>query len=97
MLRMSPGTAEPLYLSLRLGLAAEFASKRGPLPVLMDDVLVNLDEDRRSAMIRAIASFSSQLQVIFFTCHRHIVDEFESCAQPHIVRLKQDLELSAAE
>ena len=40
------------------------------LPVLMDDILVNFDDDGRQAeAARAIAAFARQRQVILFTCH----------------------------
>ena len=43
---LSRGTAEQLYLALRFGLIEEFARHAEPLPVVMDDILVNFDEAR---------------------------------------------------
>ncbi len=40
---LSRGTAEQLYLCLRLSLAAEFAKRGAALPLIMDDVLVDFD------------------------------------------------------
>ena len=40
---LSRGTAEQLYLCLRLSLAAEFAKRGTALPLVMDDVLVDFD------------------------------------------------------
>ncbi len=85
--QLSSGTEEPLYLSMRLGLAAELSRNSGSLPVMMDDVLVNMSRERRQAMIRAIAEFAIEQQVIFFTCHDHILAEFEDFATPHVVLL----------
>ncbi len=83
--RLSSGTEEPLYLAMRMGLAAEFGRNRGPLPVLMDDVLVNLGKKRRREMISAIADFAVEQQVVFFTCHDHILAEFQELAKPNVV------------
>jgi uncharacterized protein YhaN len=66
---LSRGTAEQLYLCIRLALAAEFARRSEPLPLVMDDVLVNFDPARARAVARLIAGFSRDHQVLLFTCH----------------------------
>ena len=43
---LSMGATQQVYLCLRLGLAEEEASKRTSLPLIMDEVLVNFDEER---------------------------------------------------
>jgi uncharacterized protein YhaN len=65
---LSRGTAELLYICLRLGLITESALTV-PLPVIMDDVLVNVDDARAEELARAIADFSRTHQVLYFTCH----------------------------
>jgi uncharacterized protein YhaN len=65
---LSRGTAEQLYLCVRLGLVAELARTRVPLPVAMDDVLVNFDDERAAAMAEVLATFATDHQLIFFTC-----------------------------
>lgn len=71
---LSRGTAEQLYLAVRLGLAAELA-RRGPaLPVVMDDVLVNFDAERATAMARVLGDFARQQQVLYLTCHEWMRD-----------------------
>jgi uncharacterized protein YhaN len=66
---LSRGTAEQLYLCIRLALAAEFGRRSEPLPLIMDDVLVNFDPARAEAVARVIASFARDHQVLLFTCH----------------------------
>jgi uncharacterized protein YhaN len=66
---LSRGTAEQLYLSLRLGLAADFARRGTSLPLVMDDVLVNFDPERARGMAAALREFARHHQVLFFTCH----------------------------
>jgi uncharacterized protein YhaN len=68
--QLSRGTAEQLYLSLRLALAAEFARHGAALPLVMDDVLVNFDLRRAGAAAAALAEIGTERQVIVFTCHR---------------------------
>ena len=52
---LSRGAAEQLYLCLRLGLAAEFARRTAALPLIMDDVLVNFDDERAKATADVLA------------------------------------------
>lgn len=70
---LSRGTAEQLYLSLRLGLAEEFAERSVALPIVLDDVLVNFDEERARAVVKDLAETASRRQVLIFTCHPHLV------------------------
>jgi len=71
---LSRGTAEQLYLCLRLGLAEEFAATQAALPLVLDDVLVNFDPQRALGMATAIATVAQHNQVMLFTCHPHVVD-----------------------
>jgi DNA repair exonuclease SbcCD ATPase subunit len=71
---LSRGTVEQLYLCLRLALAAVFAEQSVALPFLMDDVLVNLDPERAEAMAAVLARISLHHQLLFFTCHPHVVE-----------------------
>ena len=71
---LSRGTAEQLYLCLRLALAATHAEQTVSLPFVLDDVLVNFDPERASAVIEAISTTANSHQVLAFTCHPHIVE-----------------------
>ena len=73
---LSRGTAEQLYLCLRLAFATTFAARAAALPLVLDDVLVNFDPERSAAMARAIGQVAREHQVIVFTCHPHVVSTF---------------------
>ena len=45
---LSGGERDALYLSLRLAALEAAIERTGPLPIILDDVLVNLDEDHSS-------------------------------------------------
>lgn len=80
--QLSRGTAEQLYLCLRLALAQEFGRQRCSLPVVMDDVLVNFDPSRARAMAQALADFARLNQILLFTCHPETVQALrETCQQ----------------
>lgn len=67
--QLSRGTAEQLYLALRFGLIEEFARHAEPLPVVMDDILVNFDAERAGRAAAAIRELATRHQVLYFTCH----------------------------
>ena len=71
---LSRGTAEQLYLALRFGLIEQFARSAEPLPVVMDDILVNFDRRRAGHAASAIRDLAMRHQVIYFTCHRDTVE-----------------------
>jgi uncharacterized protein YhaN len=78
---LSRGTAEQLYLSMRFALIEEYARNAEPMPVIMDDVLVNFDPVRARAACEAIVDLSSRFQVLMLTCHPQTVAYFqEICA-----------------
>jgi uncharacterized protein YhaN len=66
---LSQGTAEQLYLALRVGLISSLGDLGRHLPVLMDDVAVNYDAERLLAASAAIAELTRVRQVVLFTCH----------------------------
>ena len=96
---LSRGTAEQLYLCLRLGLAAEFARRTASLPLIMDDVLVNFDPQRAHAVARELAHFSKEHQVLIFTCHPETARLFvEVAPETSIIQLRAfSDQLSAAQ
>ena len=52
-----------------IGLIGSLGATGSALPVLMDDVVVNFDPERREGAVRAIAELAAMRQVLFFTCH----------------------------
>lgn len=75
---LSRGTAEQLYLSIRFGYIRNRAEAAEPLPVIMDDILVNFDPSRAEQAARVISELSKNHQVLFFTCHPETLDVFRS-------------------
>lgn len=69
---LSRGTAEQLYLSMRLALS-EAVSGQTPLPLLLDDLFVNFDEGRLVGAISVLRKVAERQQLIMMTCHEHVV------------------------
>jgi uncharacterized protein YhaN len=73
---LSSGAREQLFLSLRLALAGEFASRGACLPLVLDDVLVNFDRIRAGTALEVLQRFAQGgNQVLLFTCHEHILEQ----------------------
>jgi len=71
---LSDGTADQLFLALRLaGIENNLEKLEEPLPVILDDILINFDDARALSTLRCLAEFSSKTQVILFTHHQHIL------------------------
>jgi uncharacterized protein YhaN len=74
--RLSCGTEQQLYLAVRCGLVREYCAHAEPMPVMVDDVLVNFDPVRQAAAARVLAELSDTCQVLVFTCHPHTAEHF---------------------
>lgn len=70
---MSEGTADQLYLALRLASLESYLDGKEPVPFIVDDVLISFDDDRATTALEILADFSRRTQVIFFTHHAHLV------------------------
>ncbi|TLU84674.1 MAG: hypothetical protein FDX30_05080 [Chlorobium sp.] len=71
---MSSGTRDQLYLALRLA-TLEWRTETGePMPFIVDDILINFDDERSKATIKALSELGKKNQVILFTHHRKIVE-----------------------
>lgn len=73
---LSRGTAEQLYLCVRLALASVY-QKEG-LPFIMDDVTVNFDPKRTKQTMDLLRKIGEQQQIIFFTCHEELLEKSPS-------------------
>lgn len=71
---LSEGTADQLYLALRL---AALEVQRTPdrlMPLVLDDVLMTADDQRAACMLQALEAFSLGGQVLLFSHHQHLTD-----------------------
>ncbi len=71
---LSQATTEQVYVSLRLALATTIYRKM-PFPIIIDDSFVNFDHVRTEKVISLLKTLKEN-QVLFFTCHLHLLDYF---------------------
>lgn len=71
---MSEGTRDQLHLALRLASIEKHLVAAEPLPVVLDDVLINFDDERAAAGLSVLAELSAKTQVLLFTHHKRLVE-----------------------
>ena len=71
---MSTGTANELYLALRLASIQDHLERAEALPFVADDLFVNFDDERAAAAFTLLGELSQATQVLFFTHYQHLVD-----------------------
>ncbi|GAB4142543.1 MAG: hypothetical protein Tsb009_12890 [Planctomycetaceae bacterium] len=82
---LSQGTREQLFLAIRLAMIAQFRERGIELPILLDDVLVNFDQHRTDAAVKTLVELGNTgQQILFFTCHQHLVEMFREHDVEHI-------------
>ena len=69
---MSTGTADALYLAMRVASLEHQLSHSTPIPVVIDDCLIQLDDARAAAALKVFSDLSATTQVILFTHHEHL-------------------------
>ncbi|WP_251554879.1 AAA family ATPase [Neobacillus muris] len=79
---LSQATAEQLYVSIRLALALTIYEKY-QLPIIIDDSFVNFDSKRTGKVLHLLRQLG-QNQILFFTCHDHLLSHF---SKENVVRL----------
>ncbi len=86
--QLSSGTREQLFLAIRLAYVANYARDHDPLPMVLDDVLVNFDDVRARETLQALQEFSGTCQILLLTCHHRTVELCRSLPQPgHVLEL----------
>ena len=64
--KLSAGTIDQLYLSLRLSMAKDFTSEN--MPIILDEAFAYYDKSRLSNILNFISTNFKNHQVIIFTC-----------------------------
>lgn len=82
--RLSKGTIEQLFMSLRLGVLLGRDDMAPDAPVLLDDTFAHSDEERRKVAFTALAKVARQRQILYFTCHQNFADELEEAAKEQL-------------
>jgi chromosome segregation protein len=71
---LSEGTADQLFLALRLAALEQKAAAGRSLPFIADDIFMTFDDGRTEAGLRLLAELGRTTQVIVFTHHARVVE-----------------------
>jgi len=82
---MSDGSRDQLFLALRLASLERYLDHNEPMPLIVDDILINFDDQRAEATLKVLAELAERTQVIFFTHHVHLLELVRASALPHQV------------
>jgi len=84
------GTRDQLYLALRLAALEGLIARRGPLPLLLDDLFVHFDDARTDAGLRVLEQIAERTQVLLFTHHQRVAEQalgaISAAGAPHRTR-----------
>ncbi len=74
---LSAGTADQLYLAVRLAIAALALPPQAPL--VLDDALIAFDDTRMAAAMELLQELSRERQILLFTCQGREAAWLERC------------------
>ncbi|TVY08291.1 AAA family ATPase [Paenibacillus cremeus] len=74
--QLSRGTAEQMYLCIRFALVDEYAASGIRLPLVIDDLFVNFDDERLEQGMALLRTVAERHQLLLFTCHRHVLEAY---------------------
>lgn len=75
---LSHGTAEQVYLLLRVAMAEHLATTGEPIPLLLDDPTAQADRERTQAVLGLLHELSGQRQVILFSQEEEVLSWAEA-------------------
>jgi exonuclease SbcC len=73
-LLLSEGTREQIYLLLRVAMAQQLATTGETAPLLLDEVTVQADAERKSQLLGVLHELSAERQIILFTHDDDVID-----------------------
>lgn len=64
---LSRGTRAQLYFALRVASLETYFHEHPPVPLLLDDLFVDFDDDRATSAFEILGDLSKQVQILYFT------------------------------
>ena len=81
---LSTGVRMQLFLALKLASLEQYLKTAPPLPLVLDDVLVEWDDERSRVALGVLAEFSERMQILLFTHHGRDLAAAEALADDRI-------------
>ena len=87
VLSLSRGTADQLYLALRLAIYDLTMPEDNRPPMVLDDALLSFDRQRKHSALSWLRAQAVSRQILLFSCHSDEADYFQDDPAVHIIRL----------
>lgn len=91
---LSQATKEQAYIALRFALAGSL-KQSAPFPIIMDDPFVHFDRLRIIYMVQLIQRISSEHQILYFTCHDGMLEQWEKANIIQVANLNNERGLTS--
>ncbi len=72
--QLSTGRRDQLFLALRLAAIEGHVDTSEPLPVIVDDLLIQFDDQAAAATFKVLADLAQRTQILFLTHHEHLLE-----------------------
>lgn len=86
---LSAGTADQLYLAVRLAICEMILPPEQNPPLILDDALLTFDDARLSTTLDYLTRLGAQRQILLFTCQGREAALFQGRPGVHITNLTQ--------
>ena len=86
---LSAGTADQLYLAVRLAICELVLPEETCAPIVLDDALASFDDDRCAAALRWLKDEGKRRQILLFTCHSRESAFFAGDGEVSVQRLTE--------
>jgi uncharacterized protein YhaN len=81
---LSKGTADQIYLSLRLALVQSMSATGERIPMLLDDPFTNYDDQRLERAMKLLVGIGRQSQILLMTCRDDVAKVARAIGTPVI-------------
>ncbi len=88
LLSLSRGTADQLYLAVRLAVCDLVLPGEDPAVLVLDDALVNFDDERLNLALDLLRELATQRQILLFTCQSRERLWLQGASDVHVIRLQ---------
>jgi uncharacterized protein YhaN len=89
---LSTGTLDQIYLAFRLAVIDHLDAGREPLPLFLDEILINWDDTRLERGLELLRRIAAARQVFLCTCRESIASAVGSLPGASLLRLPSDEE-----
>ena len=91
VLMLSAGTADQVYLSLRLAACEVVLPQDDPCPIVLDDALVSFDDNRAGLALDHLKETARDRQILLFTCQGREAAHFAGDPEVNVIRWTDEL------